>query len=875
MKGLIIVFLFILAISFLPPLSQAEVVVEGLYSMDRERFLKLMNIEDDRLPEAEELTVGLKRLFLTGLFDDIRIEKSDGVIKINVRERELIERIKVRGNFYIHKDDIINAFLLKESEPMRYDLLDDAKKRLKEYLSERGFPGAEIVVELKKKKSRVRIIIHVREGAPELVKKIYGPPHLIPFIRLSEGEPFDRLFLERDINFIKEYYRKEGFIKPEVKTSFHEGILRFEVEPGQQLRIKFNGNRYFSEKELLRLIPFEVEEVTDEFVEEASHRIISAYRDAGFPFAEVRGHIIPEESKTLISIQFDIKEGARYRIGDIHLAGDTLPEERLLEIIGLKKGDYYNPDLLKAGIERLRGLYESLGYKDIVIDEPSIDFNELMRTVSIGISIKEGQRIWLDKIVMRGNWAIDETDLKKAAGLYEGMPYNEIDINDARLRIIELYAGRGYPEAECEVSVEVHDGRATVVFTIAEGKRYLFGHTIIRGNLDTSQRVIERELPYKEGDDFRQGYLMEVSQRLYRLGLFSDVEIEAVKEDGKQDVLITVKEAPAGSVEFGIGYGEYERYRGFFDISYRNLFGMNRQVSFRTEVSSLEQRYILNYYDPRLSDSKVSLKVTPFYEERREKNIDTGETLYRLRRYAEKTGIETPVGKNLKIELYHEFSLVKTYDILPEVVLPREDTGTLAMSSIIPGLIYDSRDNPFDPRKGFLTGGRLKIASSAFGSEQDFFKLTVDASTYISLSKRFVLAMGVKGGAAWPFGKTEEIPIVERFFLGGRSSVRGFSQDTLGPQINGTPVGGNYFVQTNVELRWYPGRSFSFVTFLDGGNVWLKDEAISIGDLRYSVGIGIRYNTPAGPIRLDYGQKIDRQPGESRGEVHFSIGHAF
>jgi outer membrane protein insertion porin family len=139
-----------------------------------------------------------------------------------------------------------------------------------------------------------------------------------------------------------------------------------------------------------------------------------------------------------------------------------------------------------------------------------------------------------------------------------------------------------------------------------------------------------------------------------------------------------------------------------------------------------------------------------------------------------------------------------------------------------------------------------------------------------------VLAVSLRGGVAQGLDKTRELPLVERFFLGGRTTVRGYEQDTLGPKgVNGTPTGGNAFVMGNLELRTDVGKGFGIVTFLDGGNVFKKANNLDITNLKYTAGVGLRYNTPVGPFRIDYGHKLNRERGESRGEIHFSLGHAF
>jgi len=208
--------------------------------------------------------------------------------------------------------------------------------------------------------------------------------------------------------------------------------------------------------------------------------------------------------------------------------------------------------------------------------------------------------------------------------------------------------------------------------------------------------------------------------------------------------------------------------------------------------------------------------------------------------------------------------------------LSKEDTGTLIISGWRLGVFYDSRDNPFYPAKGIFSGITLKLTSPLFFSETDFVKLTAYYNFYHQVMKRVVLAASVRGGVAQGYFHTDELPIVERFFLGGRTTVRGYEQDTLGPKgSDGNPTGGNAFLMENLEARVSLSNSLGLVAFLDGGNVWMKISDINPKDIKFTTGLGLRYNTPVGPLRVDYGYKLQREKGESAGEVHFSIGHAF
>jgi outer membrane protein insertion porin family len=405
----------------------------------------------------------------------------------------------------------------------------------------------------------------------------------------------------------------------------------------------------------------------------------------------------------------------------------------------------------------------------------------------------------------------------------------------------------------------------------------LFGKAIVTGNRNTKYEVVRRELKQQENMPFDYTLLSRERQQLYKTGLFTDIDMEALGAyEDKKDVLIKLREGNAGAVELTLGYAEYELYRGSLDLSYRNVMGMNRQASLKLEVSSLEHRYVLQYYEPWFLNMELPFRIYILGEDKKEISIDSRETRYHLTRNSITAGFEKKMSDILRGELFYEFSLVNTYDVKPDVVLSKEDTGTLVISGWRIGLIYDTRDNQFYPKKGTLSGATLKITSPIFLSETHFVKLTLYGNVYREVAKGFVLAASLRGGLAQGYSGTKELPIVERFFLGGRTSVRGYPQDELGPKgSDGTPTGGNAFLMENLELRTSLGKNFGLVTFLDGGNVWVKTEDIKLTDFKFTAGLGLRYNTPVGPIRIDYGQKLQREKGESAGELHFSIGHAF
>ncbi len=863
----------------------ADIEVTGLHSISEDELLYLLNINTGKPLDRAGLKAGIKRAFLKGIFEDIVVESINDAaprIRITVKEKDVVESISIEGNDYFSARFIKKQFGIDKGERLSALKLKKAEESLKRELKKKGFVNADIAYNIiHKKDNKVSLIIKVTEGQPEIIKKILisEPEDIVrSYLRFSEGDIFDSTEMERLSKKVSQYYKERGYIKTALEYSYENGTLNIKLYMGKKLVISFDGNTAVQSKILMKEAPFfEINEFSDDLVEETTARIITLYRQYGYPFAQVAPVI--SDSEDSISLEFFIFEGNRHVVDSVIFEGIreslTMPQERLKDILTLRAGGYYNPDVLESDMETITEFYHALGYLYVELQEPEIKITD--NRVEIRFFIKEGPQVKLSKISIKNNKQIKESEILKELRVKEGDPYNEVDISDSRRKILEVYNRRGFLDTAVAVEREISDSSANITFSIHEGDITLFGKSIIIGNEQTKYRVIKRELLHKEDNPLNYSLALQERQRLYRLGLFTDVEARLSDKEGAQrDVLYKVNEASAGAVEFGLGYAEYEGLRGFFDVSYKNLWGMNRQASFRTELSTLERRFMLSYYEPRFMEKDLAFKALLLHEDRKEKSIDSGDIRYRIRRDTASAGIEKKLGETMKVELYYDLSIVKTREIKPDIVLSKEDIGTLIISGLRPGLIYDTRDNPFEPKSGLLAGLSFKVASGALLSETDFAKILMYVNKYHSLSKRVVLAASLRGGAAKGFGNTRELPIVERFFLGGRTTIRGYEQDTLGPKgTDGTPTGGNAFIMGNIEFRNDVGKGFGLVAFLDGGNVWEKMEGVDITKLKYTTGLGLRYNTPVGPFRLDYGYKLDREIGESKSEIHFSIGHAF
>ncbi|MBC8414496.1 outer membrane protein assembly factor, partial [bacterium] len=256
-------------------------------------------------------------------------------------------------------------------------------------------------------------------------------------------------------------------------------------------------------------------------------------------------------------------------------------------------------------------------------------------------------------------------------------------------------------------------------------------------------------------------------------------------------------------------------------------------------------------------------------------NIESRDIRYKIDKFSLITGVEKSLSPRLQVALNYEYSFVKTTDVKPGVILTREDAGTISIASISPSFFYDTRDDVFDPTSGSLNGIVLKFASRALLSETEFLKATFQSSWFFPVVYDAVFALSFRGGLAFSLDNLDELPLVERFFLGGRRTVRGYSKDTLGPRgQDGDPTGGNIFTLFNSEIRIPVWKGLGVVGFIDGGNVWRTIQDIR-SELKFTAGGGLRYKTPVGPVRVDYGFKLNEESGDTSGEVHFSFGHAF
>lgn len=862
------------------------VEIDGLTRIKMEEMNDLLNIQTGEVVDFSKLRQGIRRAFRKKIFLDIQIhaESYQGGIKLKyiVKEVPVISKVIIKGNRYIWTNEIEKIFLYKEGEDFREVFLNEARNRLMEYYERKGFPDAKVNISLTEgdRPSSLNVVLNINEGEPLMIKSIDVSVEARALMKTGEFEVFNKDILDSDLEKLKNHYKKQKYLNPVVGPyQFTKGTLIIPVNKGPRLELSFFNNRAISSKDLGKAVPFMEEgAVTEENVDEAVHRIRNLYLSKGYYNVSVAAAV---EKGDKIKVSFFIHEGEKIMLGKMTFEGVSVPVNALKKVLSLKVDEPYNENLLNDDREAIINFYNALGFLQISMDIEK-NFYDEGRYMHLHFTIHEGPQIKVASVQITGNKTISEEEIRQNLAIRENSPYNIIEIRDARYSLLSLYKRNGYMNAQIDVESRFEESKAYLTFKINENDQYIIGKIIFKGNRKTKAKIIRREFTFNEGEIYNYGKILKLRQNLYKLGIFNEVTINSIHTgktiDGRpvNDVLISLEESKAGAVEFSAGYGDYEQFRAMMDISYRNLGGYNRELGFKTEFSSVEERYVFRFREPWLfNQPDLPLKVFLLKEDRRAINLDTREVLYKIDKLGILVGIEKALTDRLKVNLDYEYSFTDTKDVEEGVILSREDTGTLGIGSLSPSLYYDSRDDPFNPLSGSLHSVVLKIASGAFLSEVEFIKTTFKSAWFFQLYKNIVFAFALRGGTAFTLEGTKELPLIERYFLGGRTTVRGYEHDMLGPKgTDNLPTGGNVFALANSEFRFSLGKGFGLVTFVDGGNVWRTLDDIN-EDLRYTIGAGLRYNTPVGPLRIDYGHKISRRKDESAGEVHFSFGHAF
>jgi len=569
------------------------------------------------------------------------------------------------------------------------------------------------------------------------------------------------------------------------------------------------------------------------------------------------------------------------------------------------KKAYFDRSRFDADLKRIQAFYADRGYPDARVTGFDVKLNDKQDQVDVTLTISEGEPVTVAAIDFEGFDVIppDHFDaLKKQIPLKPGKPRDrQLVVTTHEMALNEL-KDHGYPYAK--VSTREDDGpdgkHATLTFTAEPGTIAYFGPIQIQGNKSVDEHIIRRELTFKPGDLFRRSVTQESQRRLYGLELFQFANIEPLnpeQQPAEVPMRVTVAEGNHQRVNFGVGYGTEEKARVDAEYHHVNFLGGARSAGAHVRYSSLDRGVRLDFNQPYFFAPHFSLggegqqwyTFTPAY-----RSIVTGAKLTLLHRADVHTSWAASITSEhdssaIAPEVRNDPTLRNTLIALGLDPTTDEQNGTINALGF--DFQHSTADNVLNAHRGYQFAFHTEEAGRIVPGSFNYYAFSADGRHYVPVTEKIVLASRVQIGNIHPFVTDatsdplalKQVPFAKKYFLGGATSIRGWGRYEVSPLVSGQPIGGNSMFAFSEELRAELRGKLGGVLFLDAGNVWAETMDINLRDLRYAIGPGLRYQTPIGPIRFDFGWQLNPNPdllvnGESkfrRWRVHFSIGQAF
>jgi outer membrane protein assembly complex protein YaeT len=707
-----------------------------------------------------------------------------------------------------------------------------------------------------------------------------------------------------------------------------------------------------SDRKLRELIPVETEGFSRPLARLGERNLANYLQEKGYFFATVRSRCEPADcSGPEVHLIYDVRPGQRLDLDDIRIEGTDqvsvsdvsgdlqskeasffgrVPFVKNLPLIGgLARGITSN-DRIRRDRETIRARLADLGFRSARVTS-RIDTRPQSEDMVIIFQVEEGPRSTISDIAFRGNTVLASTELRQNVAIKEGDSFSPTQAREGTRRIKSTYADQGFLDATTQYTIiDVAPDRVRLEYDIAEGTRAVVSEIEIKGQTKTREASIRRFLAFKPGDVLTPATIRRTQRDLFATGAFSEVNIHpepvAGNDTNARRVTIQVTESKPLLMVYGLGYSTDEGPRGLLQLTDTNLFGRANSISLRMRASFREQLAQLQYTDLRVFGSEWAATVSAFFD--RNSNLRTftqrrlvgGGTSanngpgFGINRFVAFLQTERKFSDITSLRLRYSIENTKLFNVqnIPLEEIARNETA-IRLGLFSAGLTHDSRDSALNPTRGQLASFEHSVAARPFGGNEAFNKLFANYQHYRTLPettpllRNTVLAFAARIGLAAPFsirgtgpdGEITEadrlLPISQRFFSGGATTLRGFKFEQAGPQgileprnadelPTLVPLGGDALLVFNFELRYPLTKQLQLVPFYDLGNVFRRVSDISFGGMTHSIGAGLRFNTPIGPVGIDYGYLLDppmftsatgivlRQP---RGVIHIRFGQTF
>jgi len=660
-------------------------------------------------------------------------------------------------------------------------------------------------------------------------------------------------------------------------------------------QIEFSGLHQFEKDQILtgfRQIGIADGRILDRgLLERAEQELKRQYLSKGYYAVAISTTVTPLE-RNRVALNFNIEEGNVAKIRQINIIGakayseNTLTGLFVLRTPGLftwfSKHDQYSREKLSADLETLRSYYLDRGYIEFSIDSTQVSITPDKQDIYITISITEGDQYTVSDVRVAGELLIPEEEVRKLIQIKAGESFSRARVTESTKLIGDRLGNDGYAFANVNAVPSLDKAKREVAFTflIDPGRRVYVRRINIAGNTKTRDEVIRREARQLEGAWYSAQKVTQSKQRIDRLGYFTEVNVETPAVPGatdEVDVNVTVVEKPTGLLLFGAGFGSDEGLVFSASIAQQNIFGSGRHLSFNVNTSKVNTVYSISYTNPYYTVDGVSRGFDLYYRDLDPAAKDLGQ--YKTKTLGGQLRFGVPISELDVIQYgigYDDTTITTFADSPPRYLNYVETFGSKNTNLFLTaGWARDGRDSLIYPTKGTFQKATAEVGTPL--GDLEYYKLSYQYQRYFPFT-RFTSLM-VNGEAGYGDGYNGlPLPFFKNYYIGGVNSVRGFRTFTIGPKdINGDPTGGPRKVQANMELLFpFPGlendRSVRVSVFVDSGTV---GNTIDFNLVDASVGLGLLWVSPIGPLKISYANPFRKQPGDEPQKFQFTIGGLF
>ncbi|MFZ7128309.1 MAG: outer membrane protein assembly factor BamA [Desulfobacterales bacterium] len=706
-------------------------------------------------------------------------------------------------------------------------------------------------------------------------------------IRIRTGDTFSAKAITEDL---KSIHRLGYFDDVRADTvSVPDGRhLVFKVKEKATIRgIRIRGNSVYDGDAIRQNLTISTGSVLNlANVRSSIERIEEMYKEKNYHNVSVE-HEIESLDNNQVNVVFDIDEGGKVRIETIRFEGNkTFSDKQLRKKMQSKeKGFFYwltasgdlDTEKLAQDVVILQQFYQTQGYINARVSDPTISFED--DGIEILVKISEGDRYRLGSVSVTGDLIAPEEEIKSRLQVSEEEYFNRELLQKDILTLTDFYGEEGFAYADIRPKIDQDNEtlEVDVEYRIDKGNLVYFDEIIIGGNTKTLDKVIRRQLKIYEQELYNGSELKYGIQRLHRLDYFQDIKVNTIRggDDDRMTLKLDVEEKPTGMISFGGGFSSVDNLFGVVSVEERNLFGRGQFLGVKGQLGGTSTRYDIRFTEPWLFDIPLSASVTAYKWEYEYDEYDKDSTGVSI-------AFGYPVFRYTRVILGYEF------DITDIQITDREEVsrnierleGENTKSSVTGTVRYDSTDHDFNPTRGSIYSFSTEYAG--LGGDIAFTKVTGEMGWYIPFWEYLTGAARVKSGYVTQ-NEDGKLPDYERFYLGGINTIRGVDRDDINPREfpdddDSALIGGDKFIVFNFELIFPLSKDIGLmgVAFSDIGDVYDNDEDIDPSTFVKTVGAGIRWFSPFGPIRLEYGFVVDAGDTDaSGGKFEFTMGRVF